>query len=61
VMRAIHGLPEFERRILLDRSAGHTYAEIADRTGSTIDQVSDTLYRARRRVRQVMREWDAEE
>ena len=54
VSRAIEKLPDLDRRAMLLQQEGMSYREIADELGLTPGAVKHRLYRARRRVKELV-------
>ena len=54
VSRAIEKLPDLDRRVMLLQREGMSYREIADELGVTEAAVKNRLYRARRKVKELV-------
>ena len=54
ISRAIEKLPDLDRRVMLLQREGMSYGEIAQELGVTEAAVKNRLYRARRKVKELV-------
>ncbi len=54
ISRAIEKLPDLDRRVMLLQREGMSYGEIAQELGLTEAAVKNRLYRARRKVKELV-------